>query len=187
MALTKAQLYNLAVGDEVIVHGKCEDVYGDEDIRVNTYWTVAGEKREQSFLVHSSYVSLPTEKPKYDPCRKFKKGDKVNVTSRDGRYPVVLPMNYHWVGKNVTVVEDEDDDGCVQVCSEAGDKMSVAFFFLEMVSTVEERMPYGIDPAAANVLLKDGKKFATFEDADKAQEVCDRLNAEWKERDIPET
>lgn len=46
MALTEKQVYNLEIGDEVIVHGKCEDVYGNGDIRVNTYWTVAGEKRE---------------------------------------------------------------------------------------------------------------------------------------------
>ena len=127
--------------------------------------------------------SIGNNHSKYDSYRKFKKGDKVNVTPRDGRYPVVLPMNYHWSGKNVTVVEDENDDGLVQVCSEAGYKMSVAFFFLEMIYTVEERMPYSIDPVATNVLFKEGKKFATFEDDDKAQEVCDRLNAEWKERE----
>lgn len=117
--------------------------------------------------------------PKYNPGRKFKKGDKVNVTSRDGRYPVVLPMECVWFGENLVVVEDEEDDGVVQVLSEAGRKMSVAFFFLELVSSVEDQMPYSIDPTNTNVLLKDSKKLATFEDYDEAQEVRDRLNAEW--------
>ena len=88
-------------------------------------------------------------------------------------------MECVWFGENLVVVEDEEDDGVVQVLSEAGRKMSVAFFFLELVSSVEDQMPYSIDPTNTNVLLKDSKKLATFEDYDEAQEVRDRLNAEW--------
>ena len=90
-------------------------------------------------------------------------------------------MGCPWFGENLVVVEDEEDDGVVQVLSEAGRKMSVTFYFLELVSSVGDQMPYSIDTANTNVLLKDGKKLATFEDYDEAQEVCDSLNAEWME------
>ena len=58
--------------------------------------------------------------------------------------------------------------------------MMAPWFMLELVTPVEEQEPYSIDPENSNVLFKCGKKFATFEDDDEAQEVCDRLNAEWR-------
>lgn len=138
------------------------------------YITSGGKRTSDTKYFHPTCVSL-----KYNPGRKFKKGDKVNIITRDGRYPVVLPMGCPWSGENLVVVEDEEDDNLVQVLNEDGCKLNVAFFFLELVSSVEDQMPYSIDPTNTNVLLKDGKKLATFEDYDEAQEVRDRLNAEW--------
>lgn len=149
MALTEAQLYNLAVGDEVIVHGKCEDVYGNEDIRVNTYWTVSGEKREQSFLVHSSYVSLPPEKPKYDPCRLFRKGDIVRLTEWNGRCPA-LPEDWKFDNGLFKVHVDEKFSSAVAITRENSKDIYLApICFLELVTPIEELEPYSIEEETA--------------------------------------
>ena len=36
--------------------------------------------------------------PKYDPCRKFRKGDKVRVVERNGRYQPNIPGDELWKG-----------------------------------------------------------------------------------------
>lgn len=172
--LTEKQIKNLKPGTSLVVQGTYVKQYCDGDIGMQFYITSEGKSISDMQYFHPTCVSL-----KYNLGRKFKKGDKVNITPRDGRYPVVLPMGCAWFGHNLVVVEDEEDDGLVQVLNEDGFRMSVAFFFLELVSSVEDQMPYSIDPADTNVLLKDGKKFATFEDNDEAQETRDRLNAEW--------
>ena len=175
MALTQEQIYNLKEGDEIIVHGKCDTTYPDGDIRVNSYWTVAGEKREQSFLVHSSYVSLPPETPKYDPTRPFKKGDIVTPTEVNGRHPGNRGVIFR-------VCQDEAESGREIKLTLDGHigHITIDAAYLQLVTPIEELEPYSIDPANTDILLKYGKKFATFEDDDAAQEVCDRLNAEWR-------
>lgn len=145
MALTQEQVYNLGIGDEIIVHGKCEDVYGDGDIRVNTYWTVAGEKREQSFLVHSSYVSLPPEKPKYDPCRLFRKGDIVRLKEWNGRCPA-LPEDWKFDNGLFKVHANEKFNSSVEITRENSEDVYIApICFLELVTPVEELEPYYIE------------------------------------------
>lgn len=121
--------------------------------------------------------------------RRFRAGDEVNVTSRYGRFPVVSPMNHPWLGERVTVVEDEDDSGFVQVRSNSGHKMSVAFFFLELVSPVEERRPYEVVETMSlggwqimrdglPLVLYDGNLHPNAKEAAEAE--CKRLNDEWQ-------
>lgn len=174
MALTEKQIKNLYPGALLVIQGTYIRQHDNGDIVIQCHSTSEGKFTSDTKHFHPALVSM-----KYNPGRKFKKGDKVNITCRDERYPVVSPMGCPWSGENLVVVEDEEDDGVVQVLSEARCKMSVAFFFLELVSSVEDQMPYSIDLANTNVLLKHGKKLATFEDYDEAQEVKDRLNAEW--------
>lgn len=185
MALTEAQLYNLAVGDEVIVHGKCEDVYGNEDIRVNTYWTVVGEKREQSFLVHSSYVSLPPEKPKYDPCRLFRKGDVVEPKQVKGR--VYSKDSKHLIGKKCIVFRDEEEPGWVVILHE-GKNYSINAAYLELVTPIEELEPYSVGESTDYFSVDDreGEELSIYwkdkhPNAKEAAEAeCSRLNAEHR-------
>ena len=157
MALTQEQVYNLGIGDEIIVHGKCEDVYGDGDIRVNTYWTVAGEKREQSFLVHSSYVSLPPEKTKYDPCRLFKKGDIVRLKKWNGRCPAI-PEDWKFDTGLFVVYAAEKFNSSVEIAREnSGVVYVVPVCFLELVTPVEELEPYSIEEVDVDSLIYNPK------------------------------
>lgn len=164
-------LKKIKMGVPVVLHGSFGEVRPDGNVMIfaNGHEVLMSRRAAESRLEKKVFFE-----------RRFRAGDEVNVTSRDGRFPVVFPMNHTWFGERVTVVEDEDDSGFVQVRSEYGHKLSVAFFFLELVTPVEERMPYSIDPANTNVLFKHGKKLAIFADDDEAQELCKRLNAEWQ-------
>lgn len=199
MALTQEQLHNLAVGDEIIVHGKCEDICFDGDIRVNSYWTVAGERREQSFLVHSSYVSLPPEKPKYDPCRLFRKGDIVRLKEWNGRCPA-LPDGWKFDGGLFEVHVDEKFSSSVAITRENSKDIYLApICFLELVTPVEELEPYNVEShengECGCFKVMQGKQCVSIypygthetryykksEQAKEAAEAeCERLNAEWK-------
>lgn len=187
MALTEAQLYNLAVGDEVIVHGKCEDVYGNKDIRVNTYWTVAGEKREQSFLVHSSCISIPPEKPKYDPCRLFKKGDIVEMDAHGRDIAASMKKSGVELGERYTVTEDENNTGYVSFIGDDRIEHHSMFFWLKLVTPVEELEPYElVETTDYWSVEKENEELCLFwkkhhPNAKEAAEAeCDRLNTEWR-------
>lgn len=192
MALTQEQVYNIGIGDEIIVHGKCEDVYGDGDIRVNTYWTVAGEKREQSFLVHYSYVSLPPEKPKYDPCRLFRKGDIVRLKEWNGRCPA-LPEDWKCDNGLFKVHEDEKFNSSVEIIRENSEAVYIApICFVELVTPVEELEPYelvettdywSVEKENDELCLFWKKHHPHAKEAAKAER--DRLNAEYKKENMP--
>ena len=152
--LTEAQLYNLGIGDEIIVHGTCEDVYPDKDIRVSSYWTVAGETRTQSFLVKSSCVSLPPKKPKYDPCRKFKKGDKVQVSSLNGR--CYGKYGKYLLGAYCIVLGDEADEFGVRVRHNADDYI-LDPAYLKLITPAEEFEPYSVEEIDVDSIIFNPK------------------------------
>lgn len=157
MALTQDQFYNLAVGDEVIVHGKCEDICSDGDIRVNSWWTVAGEKREQSFLVHYHNVSLPPEKPKYDPCRLFRKGDIVRLKEWNGRCPA-LPEDWKFDNGLFQVHADEKFNSSVEITRENSEAVYIApICFLELITPVEELTPYSVEEVDVDSIIFNPK------------------------------
>ena len=130
-------------------------------------------------------------KPKHDPCRLFKKGDKVKPAERHGRKTPKL--NYK---AEYTVTSSEDDYGTVGIeCFNGAMSVSVniPFYWLELVTPVEELEPYRV---------KDDGGFYYIEKADVLYALCtfnktshpnakaaaeaerDRLNAEWrKEQD----
>lgn len=131
--------------------------------------------------------------PKYDPCRLFKKGDKVRVVERLGRkFWEDNPETIY------TVVADEylHDDrrvlhrGCVglndgkpETCS----SWNVPFFHVELVTPVEELEPYRVDHNQYGWHVeKDGEIVATYNDdrhphaKEAAEAECARLNAEHR-------
>lgn len=157
MALTEAQLYNLAVGDEIIVHGTCDDICPDGDIRVNSFWTVMGEKREQSFLVHYSHVSLPPKKPKYDPCRLFCKGDIVRLKEWNGRCPA-LPEDWKFDTRLFEVHTAEKFNSLVEITRENSKYVyTTPICFLELVTPVEELEPYSVEEVDVDSLIFNPK------------------------------
>lgn len=127
--------------------------------------------------------------PKYDPCRKFRKGDKVRLIRRYGRTPHehAYDMDVEEDGVERTVLWDEKE-ALVSVTWGVDDDICVPFFYLELVTPVEEIEPYGIaDHIHGWIVYKDtpGNVVANFNkthpNAKQAAEAeCARLNAEHR-------
>lgn len=176
--LTDEQIKNLKPGDPLVIHTTFDNIDEEGDL-----WFQCPQMFDEDSIeyIHPKCVSLPdetVEPPKYDPTRLFRKGDKVRVVKCKGR-----DFN-SWarIVKDQLLVVDIDEmlDCDISVIAENGEENSIDPAYLELIIPVEEQEPYNIDPANTNVLFKHGKKFATFEDDDEAQELCDRLNAEWR-------
>lgn len=183
--LTEEQIKSLKKGDPIVINASFSRVDADGDI-----WSKVQSNNGSYYEYYAcpSHVSRPPEPTlptlKYDPWRKFKKGDRAQVVERNGRTITCFPAGRIKVGDIVTVAENEGGDVFIKVLTEDGHEMMVPWFMLELITPVEELEPYSIDPANTNVLFKHGKKFASFEDDDAAQEVCKRLNAEWRKEQI---
>lgn len=126
--------------------------------------------------------------PKYDPCRKFKKGDKVHMKREVHGRPVYigddawepLDPNEIW-----SVEEDELETGWVHIktsCVHA----SVWHGMLELVTPIEELEPYSVEDGPMAFRLKKGDKllasyWRSHPNAKAAAEAeRDRLNAEYR-------
>lgn len=129
--------------------------------------------------------------PKYDPCRKFRKGDKVRVVEYKGRKNTIcIP-----VGAMATVAEDEEDCACVEVFIPDEETESVTFVdpaYLELVTPVEELEPYCVKKYrslyAVERIDNHYIRPATYdiEDHPHAKEAaeaeCARLNEEFRKK-----
>lgn len=194
--LTKEQIKSLKPGDPLIIHGTFARMSGKGDIVCCVKSTaILGEVINEFKYIHPSCVSIPSDsqstataqllrsrdgstvnsQSQYDPTRPFKKGDIVQP--RSGK--TVLASEYgfvtfHELAGQYEVNEDEARGTVTLIVN--GHACFVSAFALDLVTPIEELYPYSIDPANTNVLFKCGKKIATFEDDDEAQELCDRLN-----------
>lgn len=176
--LTEEQINSLKKGDKVLAEASFIGVYKDNDLVCKAPFTNnTGDIICGVIPFHSSCLTLPPTPPKYDPCRRFKAGDKVRVVERYGR---TIPDGKTRVGDIVTIAEDEDYNLFMYVFVKDGSKIAIPWFFLELVTPVEERIPYVIDPANTNIILRYGQKFAEFEDDDAAEACCRMLNADWR-------
>jgi hypothetical protein len=137
--------------------------------------------------------------PKYDPCRKFRKGDKVRLIRRYGRTPHehAYDMDVEEDGVERTVLWDEKE-ALVSVTWGVDDDICVPFFYLELVTPVEELEPYNVKFLQAGevpdtyyywaVMDNMGHEVARFwhEQYEKgqaeaaAEAECARLNAEYR-------
>lgn len=134
--------------------------------------------------------------PKYDPCRKFRKGDIVRYVPHNGRECPAMPLDEYYRVKTLTVVEDEDANHNVLVETQDGRNKYIRFCFLELVTPVEELEPYSVvQPENYKcVRIMVGKRIhssipfdedecvcLTLEQAKAAAEAeCARLNAECR-------
>lgn len=128
--------------------------------------------------------------PKYDPCRKFRRGDKVRVVEYRGR----SGCNVTKPGTVVTVDEDEEDSGWVWINEESVSGVAVATInaaYLELVTPVEEREPYFVMELKGaygvyNTRFQPETEACHFytdmhpHAKEAAQAECDRLNAEHR-------
>ena len=128
--------------------------------------------------------------PKYDPCRKFRKGDIVRPCGCNGRAPwgstasSVRTLITSWT---LNVREDEAR-GLVRCKNDGGIIFDISPFFLELVTPVEELEPYFVEHREHSnnyKIRKGGQEFVIFWDThpnakEAAEAECARLNAEWR-------
>lgn len=127
-------------------------------------------------------LSVALEKPKYDPCRLFKKGDKVRVVEYKGR-----SYSLYWkkrLGEILTVTESEDETADIEV-----DEQCIDPAYLELVTPVEELEPYYVRESGSSFsIAREGEKgilsvyFKGFHPHARAAAKADRdrLNEEWR-------
>lgn len=145
------ELKQLKPGDEIFIRAKYKESLEDGDVSFSHSFTNSfGEVIKTNGYTHSKNIILPPPAPKYDPCRKFRKGDKVRVVERYGRkFWNAAPETIY------TVVEDEylhDDQnvlhrGCVGINDGKPETLSswnIPFFHVELVTPVEELYPYSV-------------------------------------------
>lgn len=197
--LTVEQIKSLKKGDRVLAEVEVTEICCKEFIEAvhPAYIDDKEELRYSGDNFHRSCLSLPPNK--HNPCRKLKKGDKARVVERYGRTPVRFPDGKIKVGDIVTIAEDEGYNLFMYVVFKGSEKIAIPWFFLELVTPVEELEPYSVEESCggANLpcfMLKRGEKhlsyylykagyanhFYTREEA-KAAAVAerDRLNAEY--------
>lgn len=186
--LTEEQIKDLKAGDSLqldVVFSA--DVDHEILIKVPTthgHWV--------SHVFSPVILSLPPAPPKHDPCRKFRKGDKVRVVERNGRYQPNIPVDELWSGL-CTVAEDEDFcNNLVKVRSEDGREKLSHWWYLELVTPVEELEPYYVveNPTAWGVYIKKEKMGEVLasgyskqfhpDPETEARAECARLNAEHR-------
>jgi hypothetical protein len=132
---------------------------------------------------------IPEAYPKYDPCRTFKKGDRVRVVKWSGRNPV-LPFMDCKVGDIGTVIKDEDPTSFfVRIHLEGKYEKDMPYCHLELVTPVEEVKPYFVayDDRFYHVHKKgEDAALAVYSEARHphakaaAEAECDSLNDEWR-------
>lgn len=187
------ELKKLKPGDEIFIRARYKKVLDDGDVlfthsaRLN-----CDEVVETHSFSHPETVILPSDlppAPKYDPCRLFKKGDKVKRRTVDGRTDQEMPE-----GIELTVTCGEDKYGNVRVQSPNGISIVTKSVFLELVTPVEELEPYSVevdeDEDEWHILRGvkfvmsfhfDSDAYYTEEQAKAAAEAeCARLNAEYR-------
>lgn len=148
--ITEEQIKNLKPGDPIFIQATFDhsDSFGDIWFAVPS----AGIPGRTNFIspsrVHlttSSQLPSTDRQSKYDPMRLFKKGDKVRVVERDGRHYDTM-----FDGKIWTVAKDEHSYSTlprdVQVHDGYADNLhyTVPFYHLELVTPVEDTLPYYI-------------------------------------------
>lgn len=205
--MTREELKQLKKGDEVFVKAVFDWLAKDGDAYVLFFWTnCRGERITGNVAVTIDSVLLrsdlqqPAEKPKYDPCRRFKKWDRVRPVVRYGRTPDDGAL------ANVTyVVVDDEKNGLVSIArhdGKSGYAHTVTALYLELVTPVEELEPYSVKPVYETIKEEDGLlgyevvnaeglpeiiffggkgKYRVMQEAKEAAEAeCARLNAEYR-------
>jgi hypothetical protein len=195
--LTEEQIENLKPGDPIVIHGNFTSVDKERDI-----WARVGGR---TLWFSTESVSLPSEivnsqssiVNKHDPCRLFKKGDKVRIVEYKGRHTGYDKKIYK-------VCEDEEESGRYIKLSLDGyiGHFTVDAAYLELLIPVEELEPYFIyeskEEESFDIMKRVGKLHLTRnciyfkteindhaeltrEEALAAAEAeRDRLNAEWR-------
>lgn len=207
--MTEEQAQNLKRGEKIkfteplSVVDTFSHKNGDMLAQTSTGHLVFIHPHEVQLAEHAPSEASPAQDtaqdaPKYDPCRLFRKGDKVReilVKGRryDARYPVCL------LGEIATVEEKEDPENLVTIRFANGMHYTYDAAYLELITPVEELETYYLDTITTDdnntkpyFLIKTRKHehiirtfysnaFETIEQTKAAAEAeRDRLNAEYR-------
>lgn len=200
MNITKLNREDLKIGDtcfiQVTVEGKEENSWVQFRLAENSTSFVLADFENASFYSISPYAPLnlptmtkiPEMNPKYDPFRKFRKGDIVRVIEEiNGRTPTLCGDIE--TSKIYTVSANEDDGYVMLKVGNGCD--SIEWYWLELVTPVEEIEPYSVEEETLCWLVLNErirgkaivcefiKKFHPNAKA-AAEAERDRLNAEWR-------
>ena len=136
---------------------------------------------------------IPENTPKYDPFRKFRKGDKVRVRKIHGNLP---QCRYNGMIKvkegDYCTIHEKEHRNCYWVTIPSGGNWCLDAAYLELVTPVEELEPYEVECDGDNeeysvtcrnkfvcIYPYDADSLHTKEQAKAAAEAeRDRLNAE---------
>lgn len=178
-------------GTEVIIRGTIKKDDGSGLCPINVTIRHDDGKTGNGFCEPSA---LEPAQLKYDPARKYRKGDLVRFIHRGRRNYLITPEN----GEECTVIENEKQEQVLIKCC----RYTAAFHFadLELVKPVEEieaEQPYKIkDVVSCFHVLKGGNyiyevfwessicpasPYSKEEARKKAQELCDELNRKHRE------
>ena len=190
--LTQEQIKNLKQGDPLIIHGTFERMATDGDICVKFPMSLSGFI-DNNHLKFAHPSALSVVKPRYDPCRLFKKGDTVEMDTHGRDIAVSMKKSGVELGKRYTVTENENNTGYVSFIGDDGIEHHSMFFWLKLVTPVEELEPYIVYEnlhvcAVMHRDEKDGKFLAVFFIShygktiarERAEAECARLNEEWR-------
>lgn len=205
--LTESEIKNLEPGDPIVIHTRFIKIDEDGDINFESPFTYHNGKEFSESSICPDFVSLPTDsqssivnrQSKYDTCRLFKKGDKVQP--RSGK--TVLASEYgfvtfHELDGQYEVNEDEARGTVTLIVN--GHACFVSAFALELVTPVEERNPYSVHEESSHNrwnVIKDkyvhgihamfpyknmgNSDLMSREEAKaRADEYCDHLNEEYR-------
>lgn len=122
--------------------------------------------------------------PQHDPCRLFKKGDKVQVISLNGR--CCGKYGEYLRGAYCIVLEDEEGGLGVKMRHNADDYI-LDPAYLKLVTPVEEQEPYTLidSPKTYNIVREKSMVMTIHKKSHPnakaaADAECARLNAEWR-------
>ena len=197
-------LEDIKVGDVYNVRVRVVDVDDDtgeittETANENGYalgfewcYYAPGEALAFSPITAENGIKNTEPVPKYDTCRRFKKGDIVEPVERWGRKLRIKAGQYR-------IEKDEEDNRVIITHCETGfSYAAIDAVYLKLVTMVEELEPYSVEEPAAYVcfrIKKGGKTlysipygekekdvFQTRNEAKEAAEAeCKRLNAEYR-------
>jgi hypothetical protein len=196
MALTEEQIKNLKKGQEVYIKANFLEIGKsmNESLYVQINRTdglgYGFEIIGQSCNIPIEDIVIPSS-PKHDPCRPFRKGDKVKLTKWNGRICEKFFRAGIHCGENLTVVRDEDCFLNVTVRTRHGIEKAILSPFLELVTPVEELEPYYIEETeyefCVTIMVGERKDSPAIyhkrmhpHAKEAAEAECERLNAEYR-------
>lgn len=182
--MTKAEAEKIKTGQKILIEAIFDRIDEDGDAAIE--YTNSVSDGERGFFDPKHIVGVASEtqlnKPKYDPCRLYKKGDRVKPRAGRDVYACEWEDAVFHKLTGVYELEADEKEGHVTIFdNETGTECYVSVFAIELITPVEELEPYqvgkGIDD---KILYKNKEIYAEFEDEKEAERVCNLLNKQYR-------